>query len=572
MDLIGSVLSTIAPRRAADYFLWKQYAAACRNYDAGDRGRLNAGWRASNQSAELTDRGYRDTVRARARDLERNSDVLGSILGAFERNVVGPGMQLQAKTDNPELNQAIEELWAEWKKPQNCDVTGTQSFDEICTMLVRRKKVDGGMLIYKTYPKGGLLPFAIQVLEVDELDASRSAPKGKGNRVAGGIEYDSHNKAVGYWISEYDPSGMGIPMGSKFIDAKDVIFFMHKTRPSQLREMSELSSVLSRIRDVNSYMEAVTLKERIAACFGIVIKRNAPGMGSIGRTSHVKDSSSGYDGKSITPGMIMELQPGDEASPVTPPNSGGSADAFVRLQQRMIAAGVGLSYEACSRDMSQVNYSSARQGLIEDERLYKMEQQSLIDHFLNDIYEAFLTAAVLSGKLKIPDFWENKQKYLWNEWVAPARKWIDPLKEANANKIAMSSCQKTFQQIAAENGKDWREQIDDIAAAQEYASEKGLTLFGVPAASTPTESDGEDGDDPAEPNVDADLGENTIAQVSLNGAQISSLLQIVSAVNHGELSYDSAVELIISAFPFDKETAEKILGPKKAIPEIIEEE
>lgn len=59
-------------------------------------------------------------------------------------------------------------------------------------------------------------------------------------------------------------------------------------------------------------------------------------------------------------------------------------------------------------------------------------------------------------------------------------------------------------------------------------------------------------------------GDNTIAQVSLNGAQIQSLLQIVQAVVANELGYDAAITLIISSFPFDEETAKKILGnPKK---------
>ena len=57
-----------------------------RHYDAGDPSRLNANWRVSNQSAEYTDRYSRDTVRARARDLERNSDMMNAVIGAFVRD------------------------------------------------------------------------------------------------------------------------------------------------------------------------------------------------------------------------------------------------------------------------------------------------------------------------------------------------------------------------------------------------------------------------------------------------------------------------------------------------------
>lgn len=69
-------------------------------------------------------------------------------------------------------------------------------------------------------------------------------------------------------------------------------------------------------------------------------------------------------------------------------------------------------------------------------------------------------------------------------------------------------------------------------------------------------------DDLSDPNIDTD---GTIASISLNGAQIQSLLQIVSAVANNELEYDSAVVLITSAFPFDEDTAKLILGDPSSL-------
>lgn len=57
-----------------------------------------------------------------------------------------------------------------------------------------------------------------------------------------------------------------------------------------------------------------------------------------------------------------------------------------------------------------------------------------------------------------------------------------------------------------------------------------------------------------------------IAQISLNGAQIQSLLQIVQAVVAKQLEYSAAVTLITSAFPFDETIAKEILGdPSKLV-------
>lgn len=61
-----------------------------------------------------------------------------------------------------------------------------------------------------------------------------------------------------------------------------------------------------------------------------------------------------------------------------------------------------------------------------------------------------------------PDFWTNKEKYLEHEWNRKPKKWIDPQKEANANKIAITTGQKTLNDIWREDGKDFKTVLDDM--------------------------------------------------------------------------------------------------------------
>ncbi len=73
---------------------------------------------------------------------------------------------------------------------------------------------------------------------------------------------------------------------------------------------------------------------------------------------------------------------------------------------------------------------------------------------------------------------------------------------------------------------------------------------------------------PITKNVKDDVNvetEGTVASISLNGAQIQSLLQIVQAVASNQLEYDSAITLITSAFPFDSDVAKQILGNPKLL-------
>lgn len=477
MNVLDSVISFFSPEWGAKRSAWRAYGDAVQSYDAAGYGNGSANWRVANQSAEITDRYSRETVRARARDLERNSDMLNSVISAFKRNVFGSGYALTPRTDEEETDKVLSAAWKRWCKKQNCDVTGTQCFNQIMRMCVQRKKVDGGIFILKRYTDQGFIPFQIQTLEVDELDVSQIMPKNAGNKVVGGIEYNRWNRPIGYWFRQYDIEGSQI-LNPIYVEAKDVIFYFTKRRPSQIREMSDLSQTVTRIRDTNEFMTAVSVKERIAACLAVFIKKlnpsNAPGRG--GRVT--ANGKTAYEGKTIVPGMIRELEPGDGIDVVSPNGQATDAATYIKLMQHMIGAGQGLSYEATSRDMSQTNYSSARQGMIEDGLTYADEKELLLEA-MDEIYETFVISCVLAGIVTVKDFWTNKDRYLAHKWTEAPKKWIDPAKEATANKIAIATGQKTFKEISAENGRDWKEQMNDILEVLKYAEDNGLNMGGV---------------------------------------------------------------------------------------------
>ncbi|WP_026486692.1 phage portal protein [Caldanaerobius polysaccharolyticus] len=479
MNWLDKAISVFSPAWAYRRVAWRNALRGF--YDSGEIDRLNSRWTTINATAEQTDQGQRDIIRARARDLERNSDIAEAIIGAFERNVVGAGIRVQAKVtkdngeEDDELNQQIENLFNDWCRARNCDVTGQQSFQEMQAMAIRRLIVDGGIIFQKVYTNSGIVPFSLQAREVDELDTSmNSLPRMNGNRIVGGIELDQYNKPVAYWLKQFTPDGFWTGKSER-IDAQRIIFLWKKTRPTQIREISPLAKTLPRIRDVNEFVEAVSVKERILACLAVFITKQTPG--GLGRNVKV-DQQSGYQQRTISPGMIQELQPGESVQAVSPSGQASNAKDFISIQQRLAGSGQGLSYEAISRDMSQVNYSSARQGLLEDQRTYSMWQQFLIEHFCYEVYTEFVISAVLSGKLNIPDFWQNKQKYLKHIWIPPGWSWIDPMKEVSANQVALETGQETLEKICAERGMDWREVLKQRAKEVQMMNELGINIGG----------------------------------------------------------------------------------------------
>ena len=124
VGILDGLIVAVSPRWAYEREAWRQSYQVLRHYDAAGQGRINGHWAALNESAETTDRYSRDIIRARARDLERNSDILQSVILAYDRNVVGRGYTLRANTGDSTLDRQLEDLWRQWCEARNCDVTG----------------------------------------------------------------------------------------------------------------------------------------------------------------------------------------------------------------------------------------------------------------------------------------------------------------------------------------------------------------------------------------------------------------------------------------------------------------
>jgi lambda family phage portal protein len=464
MNWLDRSIAAVSPRWAYKRMAWRTGMDV---FDAGSRGRLNHNWNPSQAPNEQKKAAERSLIRARAQDMERNSDIGGAILSAFERNVVGTGIMLQAKLPhdlpgnaNGELNQRIEKLWKEFCKAKNVDITATQSLEEIEEMIIRRYIVDGGIFLVKVYVEDEKFPFKLQVRSVDELNTL--VTPGKGNRIVEGVEIDQYNRPLAYHFKDTDGYYLN-PVKTIRIPAKDVIFLYKKTSPQQVREVSNLATALPRVKDANQFIEAISIKERVLACLSVFIKKDVPS-GGLGRGVRTSSDTIDYSGVSLAPGMIGELNPGDEVQTVIPSGQASNAKEWITSLIRLTSAGIGLSYEAVSRDLSQVNYSSARQGLLEDRKLYKKLQKMMIERVLTPIYLEFLDAMVLTGQLDLPKYQQNKELYTAHVWIPPGSSWIDPLKEVNANKAAIESNQDTLARICAERGEDWRDVVAQRAA------------------------------------------------------------------------------------------------------------
>jgi len=143
---------------------------------------------------------------------------------------------------------------------------------------------------------------------------------------------------------------------------------------------------------------------------------------------------------------------------------------------RMIAADQGLSLESATRNVSNVNYSSARQNLLADQKTYKIFRAYLIEHLLRPLYKRFVMSCYLKGLLNNTKFNPNDKSYFSATWLGEGLPWIDPKKEAEADAIKLLNGGLSFKEYCAQQGVDWRERLLDIAEVEEEAKRLGVKL------------------------------------------------------------------------------------------------
>ena len=474
MNLLDKVIEYISPQKAAVRAM--QRDALKRFYNAGEINRHNHRWLPIDiPDQENAEQGERDLIRARARSLERNSDVTNSIISAMVRNIVNTGIRPQARTDDEAVNTRIESLFQEWTRPENCDITGQMDFYEIQRMIVQRKTVDGEILVKLVWTNDKKFPMKLQLIRPDLLDETLLRAPNQ-NVIRGGVELDDTLRPLAYWIKEKSADGWETA-GSKRVPAKEIIHLWTKQHPDQIRGISDLAKVATHIRELEEYLKAENMAAYMAACYSIFIIKANYGVGVGARQTD--DSLMDIEGKpveKVRPGMIIRLAQGEDIKAANPGRSATTATDMTSLYTRLIGAGVGLSYEMISRDFNQSSYSAARQGNLEDRKTFQPAQNWLITHFCEPVYRAFLDSVYLSGALSVPNFGERKDEYTRAEWIAPGWQSIDPEKEMQAAILGMKNGTTTLSQQCAESGTDWRDQLAQMAKEKETAEALGLTL------------------------------------------------------------------------------------------------
>jgi lambda family phage portal protein len=449
------------------------------SYDGATAGRRAAGWYAASTDANVELLGSLIWLRNRSRDLVRNNPYATRMVEELVGNTVGTGIVPQAKTGDSKLNKIIDAEWPYFA--ENCDPGGQMDFYALQALIMRTTAESGeGIIRYRPrLSRDGLrVPLQLQILESDHLDASRTMGTPDGGHIVQGVEFDPIGRRRFYWLFANHPGAAILfnPRGgiiSKQVPASEVLHNYRILRPGQVRGVPWLAPVMSALRDHDDYRDAEGVRKKIEACM-VAMVTQSDGMdgGPMGLNATTDPlSPTGAPVESFEPGMIKYLKPGQDVKFNTPQAAGGYREYTMTEVQR-IMAGVCVPYELGSGDMSNVNFSSWRGGMLGFRNTIEAFRWiMLIPQTCMAVRRRFIDTLVLIGKIPGAAAVDPNIHLYATEWTAPKFESVDPVKDAEATLKEVRMGTLTLTEAIVQNGYDPERQLAEIARVNKVLDE-----------------------------------------------------------------------------------------------------
>ncbi|HOQ48004.1 MAG TPA: phage portal protein [Bryobacteraceae bacterium] len=442
-------------------------------YEGARATRRTDGWITTGNSANAEIVLALSKLRERSRDLVRNNPYAARAVAEVVGNAVGTGITAQARTGLPELNRQIDAAWLDWI--ERCDADGQLDFYGIQALVARTVFESGECLVRFRQRRDGdgfKVPVQLQVLEPDYLDQSKTQKTDTGY-IIHGVEFDLVGRRTFYWLfgqhpGEVTQTSLRGSLVSARVPASEVLHIYRKDRPGQVRGVPWLAPVIITLRDLDEYEEAELVRKKIEACFAaFVTQPQGPEGPPIAPAS--TDAETGRRVESFEPGMIEYLKPGEEITFSTPSASSGYRD-YVATRQSSIATGLQLTYEQLTGDLSRVNYSSYRAGLLSFRNgIESFRWLTFIPMLCIPVWNRFVAVAFTAGAIPQPGPFKA-------EWTPPGFGSVDPYKDSVATLNRIRTGTLTLRQAIAEQGYDPDAQLEQIAEINRLLDERGIVL------------------------------------------------------------------------------------------------
>lgn len=426
---------------------------ALQAYEAAKPTRTHAAKRVSG-SGTLQAGGASVSLREQARYLDESHDLASGVLDTLVKYAIGPnGIVVEPQpmmldgTFATDLAWELGRLWQRWGLAP--EVTGELDWIQTQHLAGRTLFRDGevfSQLLSGRVPgltHSSAVPFSIELLEPDFVPTDLDRPA---DNIVQGIQRDAWGKPKAFKVYKTHP-GEGRWQSTrdlKTVPADRMIHAKLVKRLHQARGVSVFANVLVRLNDLKEYEESERVAARVSAVLAAYIKKEGDYEGGDGSKPRLIQ---------MAPGMVIDdLKPGEDIGTIESNRPSVLLQPFRDAMLRAVAAGTGTTFSSLAK-LYEGSYSSQRQELVEGYQGYQVLSALWISRFVRPTYRQFAQMAITAGLVKVPAGidWAS---ILDASYQAPAMIWIDPLKEAAANRELRKAGFESTQNIIRARGKN----------------------------------------------------------------------------------------------------------------------
>jgi len=384
-------------------------------------------------------------VRKRTRQLERNDPNVKGAVDSFVSNMVGAAITPEWQLENKEQKKELKSLWDD--SQNQLDYMGYTNFYGQQELAARSMVRDGESLavVHELPPSvKRYVPIQFQLLEADHLDPAYNDISPDGNEIRHSIEFVK-GRPVKYWLYDDHPGEnyLTSSCGKRTpVDRDDLFHVFRLTRAGQCRGLGFFSTVITKLHDINVYDDAEVLRKKLTTLWGGFIYQD----GALDPTNLGGKPGSKVNGTQsieLKAGTFPVLRNGMKIAFNETVDVGNNYKDFMRVQFRIIARGIGITYEQLTGDLEGVNYTSLRAGLIEFRRLCEtIVARTLVFQFCRPAVDRWIRCAVLNGALQTitpAQYLANVREFHRVDWHPHGWAFTDPVKDRVAELMDVRS-------------------------------------------------------------------------------------------------------------------------------------
>jgi len=516
LNVIESLVAQLSPKWGFRRLQSKTALALAGGYAGASRTRASlrdwtpgANDAVSDINADLPD------LRARSRDLSRNSMLGCAAIKSVVSHGIGTGLSYQSRIDSKflALSDDAADAWQDdterrfrlFYESTNCDVSRTQNGYGLQATALTSMLESGDLLTLMVNVERPNWPYrlALQLVEADRL--CNKDFKQDSDSMVDGIEFDAAGAPVAYNVALYHPGSLRnrgrqkwqrVEAFGKSSGRRNVLHPFIRTRPGQVRGVPFLAPVIEALKQLSRYTEAELQAAVIAGVFAVFMKMDPDAFGDLfdekTQASYV-DQASGWNGSlnyaSVdSGGKAVNLLPGEEPVTVSPGRPNPAFEQFFNAVSEEIGAALEIPKEVLLNHFSS-SYSASRGAMLSAWRFFSRMRDFMATEFCQPVFEAWLDEEVAAGRISAPGYFADplvRKAWCGSEWVGDGPGSIDPMKEVNAAEKRIEIGTST---LAAESilhdGKDWEQKHRQRAREVKMRRDAGLQDLAAQDMPTP---------------------------------------------------------------------------------------